>query len=233
MSSQLKPPSSKHGEQKKVRKKSGRSSSKSPSPNPKRSGGSRKLSIMEAADLEDDPKLKEHLDTLKRKSVMPETEIRERYVQFLSDCPDGLLSKAKFIELSGDSLGEQVDDVADAIFKVFDEDRNGKLDFVEYILAVSSTQMNTPEDKLKWIFKMYDKDCSGSIETAELQEMFETLFETTGVQFDESQLEVLVSDVMQTLDKDGNGNIDMKEFVEGSMKTPFMMTIFCPSEEDQ
>ena len=35
-----------------------------------------RLSIMEAADLEDDPKLKEHLDTLKRKSVMPETEIR-------------------------------------------------------------------------------------------------------------------------------------------------------------
>jgi Ca2+-binding EF-hand superfamily protein len=43
------------------------------------------------------------------------------------------------------------------VTQVFDEDRSGKLDFVEYMMAVQSTKLRTPEDKLNWIFKIYDK----------------------------------------------------------------------------
>ena len=60
---------------------------------------------------------------------------------------------------------------------MFDNDKSGKLDFVEYMMAVQSTQLRSPEEKLNWIFKMYDKDFSGSIETDELRQMFVTLFE--------------------------------------------------------
>ena len=41
--------------------------------------------------------------------------------------------------------------------QVFDDDKSGKLDFVEYMMAVQSTQLKSPEEKLNWIFKMYDK----------------------------------------------------------------------------
>ena len=40
---------------------------------------------------------------------------------------------------------------------MFDNDKSGKLDFVEYMMAVQSTQLRSPEEKLNWIFKMYDK----------------------------------------------------------------------------
>ena len=40
---------------------------------------------------------------------------------------------------------------------MFDDDKSGKLDFVEYMMAVQSTQLRSPEEKLSWIFKMYDK----------------------------------------------------------------------------
>ena len=43
------------------------------------------------------------------------------------------------------------------IYKVFDEDKSGKLDFTEYMMAVQSTMLETAEEKLRWIFKMYDK----------------------------------------------------------------------------
>ncbi len=41
--------------------------------------------------------------------------------------------------------------------KVFDEDGSGRMDFCEYMLAVQSAKMETPEDKLKWIFRLYDR----------------------------------------------------------------------------
>ena len=40
---------------------------------------------------------------------------------------------------------------------MFDDDKSGKLDFVEYMMAVQSTQLKSPEEKLTWIFRMYDK----------------------------------------------------------------------------
>ena len=43
------------------------------------------------------------------------------------------------------------------LLQVFDDDKSGKLDFVEYMMAVQSTQLKSPEEKLNWIFKMYDK----------------------------------------------------------------------------
>ena len=76
------------------------------------------------------------------------------------------------------------------------------------------------------------QDCSGSIEVPELSHMFQTLFHMSGIEVDPTQMDMLTSDVMQTLDEDGNGEIDLQEFITGSMKTPFIMSMLCPTEDD-
>ena len=40
----------------------------------------------------------------------------------------------------------------------------------------------------------------------------------SSVAVDETQMELLLKDVVETLDADGNGEVDLKEFVEGSLK---------------
>ena len=40
--------------------------------------------------------------------------------------------------------------------------------------------------------------------------MFQTLFHMSGIEVDATQMEMLTSDVMQTLDEDGNGEIDLQ-----------------------
>ena len=76
-------------------------------------GGDRKSEAKQ-----DDPKLTEYLEILKKKSTLEEAEIRERYKQFSIDVPNGKLSKLRFIELSGEALGPDAENVADTIFKV-------------------------------------------------------------------------------------------------------------------
>ncbi len=68
---------------------------------------------------------------------------------------------------------------------------------------------------------------SNSIETDELSCMFWTLFGVTGVRVTGTQMEMLVTDVMQTLDVDGNGEIDLEEFVGGSLRTKFIYDLLC------
>lgn len=62
--------------------------------------------------------------------------------------------------------------------------------------------------------------------------MFQTLFDMSGIEVDPTQMDMLTSDVMQTLDEDGNGGVDLREFIDGSMKTPFIMSMLCPDEDE-
>ena len=40
----------------------------------------------------------------------------------------------------------------------------------------------------------------------------------SSIDIDDTQMELLLADVVETLDADGNGEVDLKEFVEGSLK---------------
>ena len=69
----------------------------------------------------------------------------------------------------------------DQIFRIFDQDENGYIDFTvrlvssdknciflietlqEFMIATDMTTSGTPEEKLRWAFQIYDKDRSGEI----------------------------------------------------------------------
>ena len=70
-------------------------------------------------------------------------------------CPEGSLSKKKFIEVSKDLYGDQAKNLSESIFDIFDEDQSGHIDFVEYMMAINSSNMHTPESKLNWIFNVF------------------------------------------------------------------------------
>ena len=52
-------------------------------------------------------------------------------------------------------------DFVDQIFRIFDEDGNGTIDFKEFMIATDMTESGTPEEKLRWAFKVGNKsfDC--------------------------------------------------------------------------
>ena len=54
----------------------------------------------------------------RRRTKYTEKEIRMRYTEFLEHCPEGLLSKKKFMEVSKQALGSDAAFVTDTIFKV-------------------------------------------------------------------------------------------------------------------
>ena len=63
-----------------------------------------------------------------------------------------------FIILFKGEAGEQF---MEQLFRIFDKDGDGSIDFKEFMIATDMTSSGDPEEKLRWAFRMYDKDGSG------------------------------------------------------------------------
>ena len=119
-------------------------------------------------------------------------------------------------------LGVQTDFLAESMFKVFDIDSSGTMDFTEYMLAINSTSLNSPEDKLNWMFDVFDSDGGGSISAEEIGGILQGLFEMSGQDFEETDLEQVTRDIMEAIDADGDGEVSKAEFIKNAMKSQFV-----------
>ena len=50
-----------------------------------------------------------------------------------------------------------VNEFCDHVFRTFDTDKNGYIDFKEFLLAIDVTSTGSPEEKLDWAFRL-DQD---------------------------------------------------------------------------
>merc|ERR1719219_3205684 len=149
----------------------------------------------------------EDIEYLKINTKFDEQEIREWFKGFKVDCPDGELGKDKILDMYSMILPVGNAKVfVDQIFRIFDKDGNGTIDFKEFMLATDMTASGTPEEKLRWAFKMYDKDGSGTIEPSEMSEVISELYSMIGQSKDEGSQRA--NRIFNKLDIDDNGEPD-------------------------
>ena len=173
----------------------------------------------------------EELDYVRKQTNLDAKTINEWYSGFMSDCPTGKMTPIHFSHMykmlipSGDT-----EKFCKHVFRTFDTDNNGYIDFVEFLLAVNVTSTGNPEEKLKWAFKLYDIDGNGYISQQEMTKVVKSIYAMLGPRTTESDSSAVqkAKTVFRSLDTDGNSVLSENEFVNGCLRNEEFKSLLTP-----
>lgn len=167
----------------------------------------------------------EVVEELTRKTYFTEKEVQQWYKGFIKDCPSGQLDAAGFQKIYKQffPFGDPTK-FATFVFNVFDENKDGRIEFSEFIQALSVTSRGTLDEKLRWAFKLYDLDNDGYITRNEMLDIVDAIYQMVGntveLPEEENTPEKRVDRIFAMMDKNADGKLTLQEFQEGSKADP-------------
>ena len=166
----------------------------------------------------------DQLNQLSQETKFSKKEIQQWYKGFMRDAPSGYLDRAEFRRIyhSFWSLGDS-NDFADMVFDQFDLNKNGMIEFSEFIASLSITARGSTEDKLKWAFDLHDVDKDGYISRSECLKTMQALYKMLGkikLPEDEETPELKVQKLFEIMDTDNDDRINYKDFQQGAKIYP-------------
>lgn len=121
---------------------------------------------------------KEILEDLKLSTKYSETELSQWYENFQKTCPTGRISPEEFEKIYAKFFPDSdAKNYAQHVFRSFDTNDDGTLDFKEYIIALHMTSSGKTERKLEWAFSLFDVDKNGYITRTEVTEICTVSFD--------------------------------------------------------
>lgn len=165
------------------------------------------------------------------------------------------MDKKKFIEAYQSFYPQgKADKFCGHVFKVFDVDQSGRIDFTEFLIAISVTSQGDAKKKLSMAFKMYDMDKNGKgnslltifhlidhlaisnrsfnkVDKKEMEKIIEAIYDLLGEEHrkgDNAPGE-RVKTIMHKLDRDQNGYLSEDEFVEGCLQDTVLRSLLAPN----
>ncbi len=117
------------------------------------------------------------------------------------------------------------------VFKTFDTDSSGEIDFVEFLIAISVTSQGDIREKLQMAFNMYDINKNGSIDRKEMEKIIDAIYDLLGEENrrGENSSSERVKKIMSKLDKNNDGQLSAEEFIDGCMNDEFLRNLLAPN----
>ncbi|KAE8622740.1 hypothetical protein XENTR_v10005355 [Xenopus tropicalis] len=157
------------------------------------------------------------------------TEIHQWYKKFMTECPSGQLTQHEFKQFFNlKNLSPASNQYIEQMFNTFDFNKDGYMDFMEYVAALSLVLKGKVEQKLKWYFKLYDVDGNGCIDRGELLNIIKAIRAINRCNEDMTA-EEFTDMVFDKIDINGDGELSLEEFIEGVQRDEFLLNVLTRS----
>ncbi|XP_026065643.1 guanylyl cyclase-activating protein 1 [Carassius auratus] len=157
-------------------------------------------------------------------------ELHLWYKKFMTECPSGQLTLHEFKQFFGlRGLDSEANAYIEQMFRTFDMNKDGYIDFIEYVAALSLVMRGKMEHKLRWYFRLYDVDGNGCIDRHELLNIIKAIRAINGSESHESSAEEFTNRVFDRIDINGDGELSLEEFVAGARTDEEFMEVMMKS----
>ncbi|CAF2102538.1 unnamed protein product [Rotaria magnacalcarata] len=152
------------------------------------------------------------------------------YKDFLRDCPDGKLTKSKFIDIYKQFYKTgQVAKFCEHAFRIFDKDGSGSIDFPEFLIAVSMASTKDLVRKTELFFSMYDIDQNGLIDQNEMKCVVESIYELMGLDIhDSTRIDMKVQEIFAKAGCDQSGYLTKDQFALACKNDRYIRKLLVP-----
>lgn len=169
----------------------------------------------------------EDLQDLMQGTHFSRKEIEDWYRGFMKSCPNGHVSLKEFQNMYSEFFEGDASDFAMHVFRSFDCDKSGLIDFKEFMHSLSMTSRGSLDEKLEWAFRIYDIDGNGHISRAEMNEIMESVFKMyprkhwPGKATPKERTDI----IFNKFDRDNDGYLSVDEFKAGALEDPVLVVI--------
>ena len=182
-------------------------------------------------------KLKQdELDDLLKCTHFSKEEIEDWYKGFMKSCPNGFVSLTDFQTMYAEYFDGDASEFAKHVFRSFDQDKSGFIDFKEFICSLSITSRGSLEDKLDWAFKIYDVDGDGYVTKSEMEDIIRSVYKMykTSLLRQKETPEQSTARIFHKFDANSDGKLSIEEFKTGVKIDPlFVLMMQYKSVHDQ
>lgn len=126
---------------------------------------------------------------------------------------DNLIDRQEFAEMMA-AHGPSV--FIDGLFRMFDRDSSGGIDFVEFVVSLAIYQNKarniTDAEKQRLFFKIYDSDGDGEISQGDIRKMLVSCFNANFMEVADPDIDELVGATFAKYDLTARGTIDFQSY---------------------
>jgi len=154
------------------------------------------------------------LSELRDQTSFTEKEIKQWYRGFKDDYPEKYLTADEFKKIYGNFYPKgDAQLFADNAFRVFDHNKDGKIDFREFMTGISMSMRGTFEEKMQWVFKLYDANDNGLISKDEMMAIVKAIHTMCSGSTAEETAQQQVDSVYNKADVNEDGQLSFDEFL--------------------
>ncbi|CAF0796446.1 unnamed protein product [Rotaria sordida] len=137
------------------------------------------------------------IEVLMKTSGKTENEIRQWYNEFCAE---------------NNNIDHKI---TDHIFRAFDLDHSGTIDFQEFLIAYIITTTGPKQQKFEYVFEVYDIDDNQLIDKKEARKILSILCRIFGLSEDDAQ--AYTDTLMLTFDTNNDKVLTRSEFINGCL----------------